>query len=264
MTRRLRHAVMVGVVVVVALTGLSNSVRAQTLAVPVFDASNYAEDLVQVFDLAEEVATLVVQTQPIPVNMATRYQVLSPFWALNTLVSAVASAGPVVGALNAGDPTGASYRQVVDPLDTPTDVLARMPLALQRRFADDYATIQLADSVASLGIDQSGTARRLSAPFLEVLQSMQADAFTTDARFQTETALLNKINSTSVVGLQVGEQTNEFLSSVLEALVVDGKRQRDTEAKVMNASINQWRYGTAYSGDLFSRTAGDLDAWWLR
>ena len=263
MIRVLRNGVVVGLVVALALAGLSSSIRAQTLAVPVFDASNYAEDLVQAFDLAEEVTTLLFQTQPIPVNMFVRYQVLSPLWALNALANALAG-GPVVNALNVGDPTGAAYRQVVDPLDTPADVLASMPFAFQRRFTDDYATIQLADSVAALGIDQSGPARRGSTSVLEVLQSMQADAFTTDATFQTETALLNKINRASVVGLQVGVETNQFLSSMLEQLVVDGKRHRDTEAKVMNASINQWRYGPAYSQDLFSRTAADLDAWWRR
>lgn len=264
MTRVLRSAGLMVLTLVVALTAFSTLVRAQTLAVPVFDANNYFEDLIQAFDLTQQLTTMLFQVQPLPVDMAARYQVLSTAWALNALVSAFATASPVVGALNVGDPTGAAYRQVVDPLDTPTDVLPEMPSSLQRRFADDYATIQLADSVAALGIDQSGAARRASSPLLQVLQSMQADAFTTDDTFQTQTALLNKINSASVVGLQEGEQTNQFLSSVLEELLVDSKRQRDTEAKVMNAGINQWRYGAAYSQDLFSRTAADLDTWSIR
>jgi hypothetical protein len=139
-----------------------------------------------------------------------------------------------------------------------------MPAALQRRLTDQYATIQLADSVNAMGIDQSGTVRANGNQLLQVLQSMQADAASPDGLFNTQTALLNKINGASVLGLKVGEQTNQFLSTVVEQLLVSTKRTRDTEADLMNATINQWRYGAAYGQDLYRRTAADLDTWRLR
>jgi hypothetical protein len=195
--------------------------------------------------------------------MALRYHAASPTWTLNALASAFPAASAVLTALNQGDPSGSSYRQVVDPLDVPTDILGRMPATLQRRLADDYATIQLADSVAAMGIDQSGTVRTTGNTLLQVLQSMESDAFSTDPNFHSETALLNKINGTSVLGLRIGEQTNQFLSDAIEQLLVGNKPMRDTEAKLMNATINQWRYGAGYGTDLFQHTAADLNGWRL-
>jgi len=240
------------------------ALRAQTLAVPVFDAAAYSEAIIEAFDLLEQLANMYFQGQPLPVDMAARYYAYSPFWTTNSLFSPYPAAQPVLTALNAGDPVGSGYQQVVDPLQVPTDVLALMPADLQRVFADRYATIQLADSVAAMGINQSGVVRANGNELLQVLQSMQADAFTPVGDYQTQTALLDKINGASVLSLQETEQTNQFLSDAIEQLVVSNKRQRDTEAAVMNATINQWRYGAAYGQDLYSRTASDLDTWRLR
>jgi hypothetical protein len=48
---------------------------------------------------------------------------------------------------------------------------------------------------------------------------------------------------------------------ILEQLIVQNKRTRDAETQMMNAHLFQWRYGTAYGRDLFSRTASALDSW---
>jgi hypothetical protein len=251
--------------VVLAVGVVTAPLHAQFFTVPVFDASNFFEDLEQVFDLAQQISNMLFQAQALPVNMLARYHVLLPQWGFNQIPLVFPNpASPILSALNAGDAGGAGYKQVVDPLDVPLDVLARMPLALQRRLLDDYATIQLADSVSALSVDQSGAARTNGNPLLQVLQSMEADAFSSLSSFNTQTALLNKINSASVVGLKEEEQTNQFLSSTLEQLVVDNKRKRDTEAKVMNATINQWRFGASYGQSLFSQTAADIDNWRMR
>ena len=56
-------------------------------------------------------------------------------------------------------------------------------------------------------------------------------------------------------------QNHEFLGDTLEQLIVDNKRKRDAETRLMNATINQWRYGPAYGADLFSHTAANIDRW---
>ena len=48
---------------------------------------------------------------------------------------------------------------------------------------------------------------------------------------------------------------------VVEQLLVTNKRQRDTEAKQMDAQLYQWQYGPAYGQDLFRQTAQGLDTW---
>ena len=77
----------------------------------------------------------------------------------------------------------------------------------------------------------------------------------------TAPALLEKINAAEAIGLRLEEQTNQFLMSSLEQQLLEGKRKRDAEAQLMNATIYQWRFGQNYGQDLFRHTAADLDAW---
>jgi hypothetical protein len=69
------------------------------------------------------------------------------------------------------------------------------------------------------------------------------------------------INGASVLELRISETTNQFLMHMLEQLLVQNKRTRDAEAQLMDAHLFQWRYGTPYGRDLFSRTASSLDTW---
>ncbi len=64
-------------------------------------------------------------------------------------------------ALNAGDPTGAVYLATAVPLMCPT-MPARLSAAARRRFERQYATIEIADSVALMAGHQ--VARRAGYP----------------------------------------------------------------------------------------------------
>ena len=69
------------------------------------------------------------------------------------------------------------------------------------------------------------------------------------------------INAATVLDLRIAEQTSQSVVSVLEQLIVGNKRQRDAEAKLMNAQLYQWQFGLAYGEDLTRHTAAALDAW---
>jgi len=170
----------------------------------------------------------------------------------------------VLSALNTGDPTGRAYQQIVHAIDVPTDILARMPAELQRRLRTAYATVELADGVARRGIDQVGATRAIGAPVLQTIRAMEQDAASTLDAFNTETALLNKINTASVLGLRLADQSNQFLLNTVEQLLVDTTRKRDTDVAVLDATIHQWRYGQAYGADLFRNTASAMDTWRMR
>jgi hypothetical protein len=243
------------------VTMVSATLHAQLV---VFDPANYAEAIAEVLQLVKEVQAMLYQAQRLPVNMAARYQVFSPAWPPYDLAGGLRFAQPILNALNAGDPSGAGYRQVVDVLDIPDDVLLRMPPALRSRVQTAYAAIELADRVAAMGVNQAGTVRVNGNSLLQVVQAMQSDAVSTVNDYHTQTALLNKINGANVLALRVGEQANQFLADAVEQLLVDNTRKRRTEAGVMNATIAQWRYGLAYGQDLFRNTATDLDRWRLQ
>ena len=244
----------------VLVVGMLSSSRAHAQAYDylVYDDSNFIQAVLQVLNIIRQYSFMLQQARRLPVDMVNRYRTLSPAWPLHDL-NGWLYAQPVLGALNVGDTTGSRYRQVADLLDVPSDVLARMPLELRRRLGTAYATIELADSIAARAVDQTGTVRANGKLILQTIQSMDTDATAASDTYHSQVALLNKINAASVLGLRIGAQSNQFLMDTLEQLLVENKRKRDTEAKAMNATIHQWRYGAGYGADLFRNTAANLD-----
>jgi hypothetical protein len=256
--KRLRQASAIVLLTTALAPGVP--VRAQAIDFTVYDPINWIEAVAQVFYLVEDLLWTIWHANRLPVDMTQRYRVSSPPWTLHEL-GGLQYAEPILRALNTGDPGGGRYRQVIDLLDLPNDIRSRMPAELRRRLGTAYATVELADSIATRGVDEAGTLRANSERILEVIDSMEEDAGSRVREFHTETALLNKINGAVVLGLRLEAQTNQFLLDALEQLVVDNKRKRDSEAKAINSTIHQWRYGQTYGASLFSRTASNLDTW---
>lgn len=242
--------------VMIVLALMTGRVSAQWV---VFDPSNYAEAILQVQQMIKEYLFLIEQAKRLPVNMASRYYLYTPGWAPHDLD--VFYAGGILQALNEGDASGAGYRSMADLLDSFPDVAWRMPDALRGPLATQYANIELADKVATSGIDQVGQMRETTNLALQVIPSLEADAYSGSDSFQTQIAVLNKINAANIVGLRIAVQNHEFLGDTLEQLIVENKRKRDAETRIMNATVNQWRYGPSYGQDLYSRTAADVAAW---
>src|SRR5579863_5841396 len=130
MTPRLTRLAAVGVLC--ALLGAT--VRAQDYIV--YDPWDVAQAILEVYNLVRQYTEMLRQAARLPVDLANRYRGLSVPWTLEGLAALYAQ--PLLGALNAGDPTGRAYRQTVDPLDVPSDILGRMPVTLQRRLGTAY------------------------------------------------------------------------------------------------------------------------------
>src|SRR6266571_992085 len=56
--------------------------------------------------------------------------------------------------------------------------------------------------------------------------------------FNTEIAVLNKINAASVIALRNSQDTNKLLTAVAEQQFIQAKRQRDSEAQAVNNHIS--------------------------
>jgi hypothetical protein len=244
----------------VAMLSVPAPGRAQAYDYLVYDQANWYQALLQLFQIVEQFRLMLKQAQRLPGDMASRYRVLSPPWPLYD-VTGLRYAQPILNALNLGDLAGSGYRQVVHALDSPDDIVSRLPADLRRRLQVAYAGIELADRVATMGVNQAGAVRVGGNSLLSVIQLMQNDAVSTLDDYHSQTALLNKINGAAVLGLRIGERTNQFLATTIEQLMVDNTRKRDAEAVLMNATIHQWRYGQAYGEELFRNTATALDSW---
>jgi len=255
-----RHHVWRASATVLILALCTTPVRAQDFVV--YDPWSVAQSLIQVFNLVRQYTEMTRQGQRLPVDLASRYRGQSVAWTLQDLASLYAE--PLLKALNIGDPSGRAYTQVVHALDVATDILARMPTDQQQRLRTVYATIELADGIAKRSIDQVGATRAIGPTTLQTIRVMEQDAASTLDAFNTETALLNKINTSSVLGLRLADQSNQFLLNTVEQLLIDTTRKRNTEAGVLDATIYQWRYGQTYGADLFRNTAADMDSWRMR
>jgi hypothetical protein len=244
--------------VAVAVALWTPAARAQWV---VFDPSNYAEAVAQVEQMIRQYQFWIEQTRRLPVDIAGRYHAHSLDWTFHDVTGGARYAQAMLRALNEGDVTGAAYRALVDPLDVPTDVMARLPATLQRRLADRYGAIELQDSIARLAVDQTGNARTEGPFTLQAVKNVERDIANPGDAFHSQTALLEKINAAFAVGVRLEEQTNQFQLTTLEQLIVDNTRKRDAEARLMNATLHQWRFGSAYGQDLFRHTAANINAW---
>jgi hypothetical protein len=244
--------------IAVAVALWAPATRAQWV---VFDPSNYAEAIAQVQQMIRQYQFWIQQTRRVPVDIASRYHAHSLDWTYHDVTAGALYAQQMLRALNEGDVTGAAYRGLIDPLDVPTDIMGRLPAGLQRRLADRYGAIELQDSITRLAVDQTGSART-DGPFtLQAVRNVEHDIANSGDAYHSQTALLEKINAASAIGLRLEEQTNQFQLTMLEQLIVDNTRKRDAEARLMNATIYQWRFGSAYGQDLFRNTAAKVNTW---
>lgn len=246
------------VIAIMLLALLSNVVSAQFV---VHDPINYVQALARYAQMVQQYRHFVAQARRLPDLLAARYRVPTPRWRTHDLGDSYAYARSILTALNRGDSSGNGYANAVDRLSDLADVLPLLPPDLQRRLTNSYATIQLADSVARYAIDQTGRIRDNGGAVLSAVLDMENDATSLSEDLHTQIAVLNKINGANVLGLRIGEMGNQLQMHTLEQLLVQNKRARDAEAALMNARLFQWRFGTTYGRELFSRTATGLDGW---
>ena len=112
-----------------------------------------------------------------------------------------------------------------------------------------------------MGINQVGAVRTNGSSVLSAIRAVENDTVDLTDSFQSQTAILNKINGTSVLGLRIAERSTQLQMHTLEQLLVDNQRRREAEAVLMNAAIYQWQYGLQYGQDLYRSTATNLDSW---
>jgi hypothetical protein len=74
----------------------------------------------------------------------------------------------------------------------------------------------LGDSVAKRALDQVGSTRTNGKVALRTIQNMEDDAVSGSDDFNTQIAVLNKINGANVLGLRLNETSTELQLNILE------------------------------------------------
>jgi hypothetical protein len=78
---------------------------------------------------------------------------------------------------------------------------------------------------------------------------------------QSTTAVLDKISGAALIGARQRQARTQLLAGIVEQLLVESKRARDSEAAAMNMQLIAWRDRHA-ANTAFVDGAGDaLRAW---
>jgi len=166
-------------------------------------------------------------------------------------------------ALNYGDRMGSAYEDVARARMTPgTELAALVDVAPDAEAAilAELATLDAADSSIIAGTDQTGQLRYNGRRELAAIEVLQDDALDPSGD-QSATAVLDKISGASLIRAQQQQARMQFLAGIVEQLLIDNKRDRDTEAATMNMQLERLRWGSAANRSLIAGSGDDLRAW---
>jgi hypothetical protein len=164
-------------------------------------------------------------------------------------------------ALIFGDADGSAYRMLTHPLITSVNRLAQLPPAARRAIESRLATVELSDAAAIAATHDTGRlrfhGRKKELPAIDVLESHVIDP----SNDQSATAVLDKISGASLIGARQRQARIQLLTGVLEQLLVDSKRARDTETAVLGMQLTTWREGRAANEAFMAGTGDALRTW---
>jgi hypothetical protein len=164
-------------------------------------------------------------------------------------------------ALIFGDAAGSAYLSLVHPLVTSIDRLAQLPPAARRAIEARLATVDLTDAAAIAATHDTGqlrlNGRRRELQAINALEGHVVDP----SNEQSATAVLDKISGASLIGARQRQARIQLLTGVLEQLLVDSKRARDTEAAMLGMQLTTWRDGRAANEAFMAGTGDALRTW---
>ncbi len=241
--------------------------------ITVFDPSVYAEAVSQVANLVKQYNQLVQTYQMVtnqynqmlwmaktlPGNLA-RFRTVPTPWFLSRATNTYGATGGWIAAINTGSNAPAGYRQAAERLLPYGAALSSVPADQVDRLQKHYATIELTDGANENGIETVGTLRSNAPEVQAAIQSLENDSLNSDPSYNTEIAVLNKINAANVIALRNGQDTNKLLVALAEQQLIDAKRKRDAEVKAINTHIQLVGQGQAIlNGQSSNWTAAMLD-----
>ena len=121
-------------------------------------------------------------------------------------------------------------------------------------------SIALADATAISATNDAGRVRYNGRRELRAISRLESDVIDPSEE-QSATAVLEKLSGAALISTRQRQARAELLVGIVEQLLVDSKRARDTEASVMNMQLSTWRDGRA-ANDAFVAGTGDALRTW--
>jgi hypothetical protein len=218
-------------------------------SMPVFDLTNYLNALNELAQLEQQLNQLVQtydqlvleykqmkwMAQILP-GLDTYMYIAAP-WQLSASANTYGSTGAWTSAVDSGSSPIDGYNQAVDPLGVYGPAFAEIPADQIERVKSNYASVELADAANIHSLAVLGSLRGKAAEAEQSIGSLESASLWEDPDFNTEIAVLNKINAADVMGLRTSQETNQLLVSLLEQTVTESKARRDAEAEAIDNDI---------------------------
>jgi hypothetical protein len=146
-------------------------------------------------------------------------------------------------------------------LVTSYDRVAQLSPAARRGFESRLATVNLTDAAVIAATHDTGqlrlNGRRRELQAIDALERHVVDP----SNEQSATAVLDKISGASLIGARQRQARIQLLTGVLEQLLVDSKRARDTEAATLGMQLTIWREGRGANEAFMAGTGDALRTW---
>ena len=126
--------------------------------------------------------------------------------------------------------------------------------------ASELATLDMADSTIIAGTDQTGQLRYNGRREQDAIIALEADVIDPSPS-QSATAVLDKISGAGLIRARQQQARLQVLTGIVEQLLIDNKRSRDTETAVMNMQLNRLRDGRAANAALLAGAGDALRSW---
>jgi conjugal transfer/entry exclusion protein len=126
---------------------------------------------------------------------------------------------PWLQGLNSGDATGSAYWATALPLERPAAVPAGLTAAARRVLERQYATIEITDSVATMGGHQVALMRGYHGELQRAVQDLEGDVLNGLLRYHEMTAILDKVAAAELLGRRQDMAANQLLSHALEQML---------------------------------------------
>jgi hypothetical protein len=164
-------------------------------------------------------------------------------------------------ALIFGDPAGTAFSDLSQPVLADPRLLDRLGRVPRRFLEARLATVNLADAAAIAGTHGTGELRWLGRKKeLPAIDALERDVIDPSSE-QSTTAVLDKISGATLIGARQRQARIQLLVGMLEHLLVESKRARDTDAAALAMQIVNWRDGRAAAKTFVAGSAHALRTW---
>jgi conjugal transfer/entry exclusion protein len=165
-----------------------------------------------------------------------------------------------LGALTYGDPTGAQFAYVSRSRMPVDDTVSRLSPDARDSIERALATLDVADSTIIAATHQTGLLRANGRRELEAIDELERH-ITDPSPDHSATAILDTISGAALMEARQKQARLQLLTAVVEQLLIDNKRSRDTEAAVLNMRLQQLRAPGDEGGGFMTGASEDLRTW---